>query len=323
MYLDRARNTIRTTIKSLEHLCESLGDDFVKAVELLYGAKGKVVVTGMGKSGIIGKKIAATLASTGTPSFFMHPAEAVHGDLGMIVSDDIVLALSNSGETEEILQLLNNLKLRGISLIAIVGKEDTSLGRHAEVTLLGEIVEEGCPIGCAPMASTTTALVLGDALASALMEKREFKKEDFALFHPRGSLGRKLTTTVEDLMIKGGELPLIDESKTAPELIKVMMDYNLGAVLVHDPDKKLIGVITDGDIKRLLDRESDKFFQLTVSDCMNRNPRSIRKGLMAEAALRLMENPSGNPISVLPVLGDDSQILGLLRLHDIIRAKIT
>ena len=321
MYLNRAKDTIRTTIKSLERLVDTIGDDFSRTVELLYSSKGKVVVTGMGKSGIIGKKIAATLASTGTPSFFMHPAEAVHGDLGMIVSDDIVLALSNSGETEEILELLNNLKLRGIGLVAIVGKKDTTLGRHAEVTLIGEIVAEGCPIGCAPMASTTTSLVLGDAIASALMEKRGFKKEEFALFHPRGSLGRKLTTTVSDLMT--AELPLISPDKNMGELIKVMMDFNQGAVIVADEAQKLLGLITDGDIKRLLDREAANFFHLLVSDCMTVNPRTIGKDLMAEAALRIMENPSGGPISVIPVVDSNGTILGLLRIHDIIRAKIT
>jgi len=323
MYLERAKNTIRTTIKSLERLVATIGDDFSNAVELLYSAKGRVVVTGMGKSGIIGKKIAATLASTGTPSFFMHPAEAVHGDLGMIVSDDIILALSNSGETEEILELLNNLKLRGIRLITIVGKGDTTLGRHADVTLVGEIVAEGCPIGCAPMASTTTSLVLGDALASALIEKRGFKKEDFALFHPRGSLGRQLTTTVSDLMIDESEFPLISPDKNMGELIKVMMDFNQGAVIIGDESRKLLGLITDGDIKRLLDREAANFFHLLVSDCMTVNPRTIGKELMAEAALRIMENPSGGPISVIPVVDNNGIVIGLLRIHDIIRAKIT
>jgi arabinose-5-phosphate isomerase len=322
MYLERARNTIRTTIKSLQHLVGTIGDDFLKAVEMLYSAKGRVVVTGMGKSGIIGKKIAATLSSTGTPSFFMHPAEAVHGDLGMLVPEDIVLALSNSGETEEILELLNNLKLRGISLIAIVGKHDTTLGRHAEVTLVGEVVSEGCPIGCAPMASTTTFLVLGDAIASALMEKRGFKKEDFALFHPSGSLGRQLTTTVADRMVFDEACPFIAPHKNMGELIKVMMDFNQGAVIVADESRKLLGLITDGDIKRLLDRETENFFHLLVSDCMTRNPRTVGQTLMAEAALRIMENPSGSPISVIPVLDCDGLVVGLLRIHDIIRAKI-
>jgi len=323
MYLERAKNTIKTTIRSLKRLEESIGDDFCSVVEALYQVKGRVVVTGMGKSGIVGKKIAATFASTGTPAFFMHPAEAVHGDLGMIVSEDIVLALSNSGETEEILELLNNLKLRGISLIAIVGKKNTTLGKHAEITLVGEIVEEGCPIGCAPMASTTTALVLGDSIASALMEKRNFKREDFALFHPRGSLGRKLTLTVSNLMIKGDKLPLVAPDVTGQELIKAMMDYNQGAVLVAGNDRKLLGVITDGDIKRLLDKMSAEFLELSVSKYMNDNPCTVEENLMAEAALRIMENPTGNPISVLPVVTTNDIVVGLLRIHDIIRAKIT
>ena len=322
MHLDRAKKTIQTAIASLELLVSSLGDDFNAAVEKIFSIKGRVVVTGMGKSGIIAKKISATLASTGTPSFFMHPAEAVHGDLGMIIPADVVLALSATGETDEILKLLNNLRLRGVPLIAIVGAPESSLAKHADITLLAQIVEEGCPIGCAPMASTTTTLVLGDALAAALMQKRGFKREDFAVFHPGGSLGRRLTTTVKDLMIPEDNLPLISPRADMGELIKVMMATNLGAVFIVDESKELLGLITDGDIKRLLDREGEGFFSLSVKECMTQSPMTVQQSELAEAALRVMEQK--RQITVLPVIdGEGNRVVGLLRLHDIIQAKIT
>ena len=322
MHLDRAKKTIQTAIASLELLVSSIGDDFNAAVEKIFSIKGRVVVTGMGKSGIIAKKISATLASTGTPSFFMHPAEAVHGDLGMIISADVVLALSATGETDEILKLLNNLRLRGVPVIAIVGAPESSLAKHADIALLAQIVEEGCPIGCAPMASTTTTLVLGDALAAALMQKRGFKREDFAVFHPGGSLGRRLTTTVKDLMIPEDRLPLISPEADMGELIKVMMATNLGAVFIVDDNKKLQGLITDGDIKRLLDREGEAFFGLSVKECMTQSPMTVQQSELAEAALRVMEQK--RQITVLPVIdGEGNRVVGLLRLHDIIQAKIT
>ena len=322
MHLDRAKKTIQTAIASLELLVSSLGDDFNAAVEKIYSIKGRVVVTGMGKSGIIAKKISATLASTGTPSFFMHPAEAVHGDLGMIIPADVVLALSATGETDEILKLLNNLRLRGVPVIAIVGAPESTLAKHADITLLAQIVEEGCPIGCAPMASTTTTLVLGDALAAALMQKRGFKREDFAVFHPGGSLGRRLTTTVKDLMIPQEKLPLISPQAEMGELIKVMMATNLGAVFIVDENKELLGLITDGDIKRLLDREGEGFFALSVKECMTQSPMTVQQSELAEAALRVMEQK--RQITVLPVIdGEGKRVVGLLRLHDIIQAKIT
>ena len=322
MHLERARKTIRTAIASLELLADSLGEDFNNAIEMLFAIKGRVVVTGMGKSGIIAKKISATLASTGTPSFFMHPAEAVHGDLGMIISADAVLALSATGETDEILKLLNNLRLRGVPVIAIVGAPESTLAKHADITLLAQIVEEGCPIGCAPMASTTTTLVLGDAMAAALMQKRGFKREDFAVFHPGGSLGRRLTTTVQDLMVPEEKLPLISPIASMGELIKVMMATNMGAVFIVDENKELLGLVTDGDIKRLLDREGEGFFKLSVKESMTRSPMTVNKSELAEAALRIMEQK--RQITVLPVIeGKGNRVVGLLRLHDIIQAKIT
>ena len=322
MHSKKARKTIETAIASLELLLTSLGEEFNDAVERLFHLEGRVVVTGMGKSGIIGKKISATLASTGSASFYLHPAEAVHGDLGMITSQDAVLALSSSGETEEILALLNNLRLRGISLIAIVGASDSTLAKHADITLLAKIVSEGCPIGCAPMASTTTTLVLGDALAAALMQKRNFRREDFAVFHPGGSLGRRLTITVADLMVPFKRLPLMPPDGKMGDLIRVMLAKNLGAVFIVDEAKRLLGLVTDGDLKRLLEREGEKFFSICVSDCMTQNPTTIRECELAEAALRTMEQQK--QITVLPVIGDAGErVVGLIRLHDIIQAKIT
>ncbi len=322
-YRESALNTIRMTIASLEGLLDKVDAKFDEAVEKIFSVRGRVVVTGMGKSGIIGKKIAATLASTGTPSFFMHPAEAVHGDLGMIVQDDIVLALSNSGETEEILQLLNNLRLRGVPLIAIVGLRESTLARHSDIALFAEIVSEGCPIGCAPMASTTTSLVLGDALSAALMAKRGFKADDFAVFHPKGALGRRLTTTVADLMVKGEALPLVSPDDTMKHLIRVLMDTNLGAVLVVDDKQKLLGLVTDGDMKRFLDTKAEAIFSMKAIDCMTKSPRTINPSKLAERAIREMEDGSKRQITVLPVVDEKTQCtVGLLRIHDIISAKI-
>lgn len=319
---EQARRTIRTAISSLELLHDGLGPEFDAAVERMVAIAGRVVVTGMGKSGLVGKKIAATLASTGTPSFFMHPAEAVHGDLGMIVPEDLVLALSYSGETDEVVELLNNLRLRGVPIVAIVGRRESTLGRFADICLVAPIVEEGCPIGCAPMASTTASLVLGDALAAALMERRGFDRESFARFHPRGSLGRRLTTTVDDLMVGRDGTPITGPEAGMGEVVRILIATNLGAVFVVDPAGSLLGLVTDGDMKRLLDREGPRFFDVPVQDCMTRNPRVVRSGILAEAALRIMEEDPRRLITVLPVLDAEGRVVGLLRLHDILAAKI-
>lgn len=322
VHREQARHTIRTAIASLELLLEGLGPEFDAAVERMVSLTGRVVVTGMGKSGLVGKKIAATLASTGTPSFFMHPAEAVHGDLGMIVAEDLVLALSYSGETDEVVELLNNLRLRGVPIVAIVGRRESTLGRFADVCLVAPIVEEGCPIGCAPMASTTASLVLGDALAAALMERRGFDRESFARFHPRGSLGRRLTTTVDDLMVGRESTPMTGPEAGMGDVVRILIATNLGAVFVVDASGGLLGLVTDGDMKRLLDREGPRFFDVPVQECMTRNPRVVRSGILAEAALRIMEEDPRRLITVLPVLDAEGRVVGLLRLHDILAAKI-
>jgi arabinose-5-phosphate isomerase len=308
-------NVELSAMESLRSVIRS--HSFYNAVELIRSCKGRVVVTGMGKSGIIGKKISATFASTGTPSFFMHPAEALHGDLGMTREEDLFLALSNSGDTEEIVAMLPSLRTFGNPLIAITGKRDSLLAARADVAMVYEISEEGCPTGLAPMATTTATLVLGDALAASLMQVSGFERKDFARFHPRGSLGRKLLTTVGDLMIS--EVPTISTGGTMNEALKIMIETNLGAVLVTDDSRELLGLISDGDVKRYLG-ENKEFLSLPVEKVMTENPISIDVGELAEVALRAMETRE-RLITVLPVLEGDL-VVGLIRLHDIIRAKI-
>ena len=303
---------------ALESLREViLSKPFYDAVRLINRCEGRVVVTGMGKSGIIGKKISATLASTGTPSFFMHPAEALHGDLGMTRGEDIFLALSNSGDTEEIIAILPSLRTFGNEVVAITGKTDSVLAKRATVALVYKIHEEGCPIGLAPMATTTASLVLGDALAASLMKLSGFERRDFARFHPKGSLGRKLLTTVGDLMIQ--EIPSVSQSSKMDEALQLMIETNLGAVLVVDGSRQLIGLISDGDVKRHLAR-TQNFLGLAVSEVMTKNPTTVGSNEMAETALRIMEE-NGKLITILPVL-ENGIVVGLIRLHDIVRAKI-
>lgn len=305
----------RGAVESLREVIVS--PSFHEAVRLINRCKGRVVVTGMGKSGIIGKKISATLASTGTPSFFMHPAEALHGDLGMTRGEDIFLTLSNSGDTEEIIAILPSLKTFGNEVVAITGKADSVLAKRATVALVYEIQEEGCPIGLAPMATTTASLVLGDALAASLMKLSGFERRDFARFHPRGSLGRKLLTTVSDLMIQ--EIPCVSQESGMNEALQIMIETNLGAVLVVDNNRELVGLISDGDVKRHLVK-SQNFLSLPVNEVMTKNPTTIGSSEMAETALRVMEK-NGKLITILPVL-DNDMVVGLIRLHDIVRAKI-
>jgi len=302
-------------IESLKNVVQE--EAFIKAVTLLMECRGRVVVTGMGKSGLIAKKISATLASTGTASLFLHPAEALHGDLGMTREHDVFIALSNSGDTEEIVALLPSLRLFGNRIIAITGKADSTLAQEADAAILYRLEEEGCPIGLAPMASTTISLVLGDALAATLMQLKGFQRRDFARFHPKGSLGRKVLTRVRDLMIR--KIPKIQEGQKMNEALQIMIETNLGAVIVADSSQSLVGLISDGDVKRHLHQEID-FLSLDVSSVMTRNPLSIEQDELAETALRVMET-GGNPISVLPVI-HENRVVGLIRLHDIVQAKI-
>jgi arabinose-5-phosphate isomerase len=273
----------------------------------------------MGKSGIIAHKVAATFASTGTPALFVHPAEAIHGDLGMITPSDLVLAISNSGETEEVLKLLPVLEVMQVPVIAMTSRRDSTLAGFAEVHLEIPLAEEGCPIGLAPMASTTACLALGDALAASLMCRQGFQPSDYALFHPGGSLGRKLLTRVRDLMVGIDECPALAPETPFHEALKAMISSNLGAILVVEGGK-LVGLLTDGDIKRLFER-LEGHDETPVEDVMTREPRTIGPGVMAERGLRVMED-GPRQVTVLPVVEDDGTAVGLIRLHDILRAKI-
>lgn len=323
--LAAGRRTLEVEARVLADLTASLDDDFVQAVDLLAGATSRVVVTGMGKSGIIGKKIAATFASTGTPSLFMHPAEAIHGDLGMITAQDVVLAISNSGETGEVVRLLPTLELMKVACVAVTSKPESTLARTAQVTLHLPLEEEGCPIGLAPMASTTATLALGDALAAALMDRRGFRPEDFAVFHPGGSLGRRLLTRVKDLMRPLETSAVTVVGTPLSQVLEEMISNNLGAILVLDEDQLLVGILTDGDLKRLFRdvAEAGRGLGTAVEDVMTSTPTVCGPDDMAERALRVMETRAGGQITCLPVVDEDGRALGLIRLHDIVQAKIT
>ena len=315
-------NVVRIEAEALRKLADRLAGpmaaDFTRSVELLFCCAGRVVVTGMGKSGLIARKIAATLNSTGTPSLFMHPVEALHGDLGMIVRGDVVLALSASGETEEILQLLATIKRLQVPLIAMTcdesegsTKKPSTLAEAAEIALDCSIDQEACSLGLAPTASTTTMLALGDALAMALAEKRGSKEEDFANLHPGGKLGKKLAR-VEALMHTGDALPRVSPGTKMPEVIYEMSRKKLGVTAVVDGEK-LVGVISDGDLRRLLEKRGKDALDLTAGECMTRNPRTIGAHEFAASALALMEEKK---ITSLMVVGNN-RLEGIVHLHDL------
>ncbi|MCO4783362.1 MAG: KpsF/GutQ family sugar-phosphate isomerase [Candidatus Cloacimonetes bacterium] len=315
-FTNTAKELVSVEIEALKGLGSTLDSQaFLDAVEIIYQCKERLVITGMGKSGIIGNKIAATLSSTGTPAIVLHPAEALHGDLGVVREGDVVLALSNSGETEEIISLLPSIKLFGNKLISITSNVDSTLARESDAPIVYHIDKEGCPLNLAPMASTTVSLVIGDALSAVLMKRKNFQARDFAKFHPKGSLGRKLLTRVKDLMCT--DLPFVDSTKTMKEALELMISTNMGAVLVHDD--KLLGIISDGDVKRVIN-EGGAFMEMSVLDAMTKTPITVGPEQMAEEALRIMENRS-KLITILPVV-DQQKVIGMIRLHDILQAKI-
>ncbi len=303
---------------------DRLDANFVRAVELMNVCHGKVVVTGLGKSGLICRKIAATLSSTGTPSFFIHAGDANHGDMGMIKEGDVVLAVSNSGETEEILRLVPILRRLGITLIAMTGNPASTLSHAADVVLQAGVAEEACPLGLSPTASTTAALALGDALAVCLLEMKGFKESDFALRHPGGTLGRKLLLRVEDLMHRGSEIPLVRDEATMKEVILVITSKRLGLAGVTDNGGRLIGAITDGDLRRGLQSHGDGILVRRAEELMSRNPRTIEKDALASQALAKMEENVPSPITSLFVVAmpDDNVPVGVLHIHDLLKAGI-
>jgi arabinose-5-phosphate isomerase len=318
--LAEAKRVIQVEADALQAMAARIDASFEQAVDLVLASKGRVVVSGMGKSGLIGQKIASTMASTGTPALFLHPAEGIHGDLGMIMSGDVVIAISNSGETEEMLRILPAIKRIGAHVVAMTSNGTSTLARSSDVFLDVSVKEEACPLGLAPTASTTAALAMGDALAVALLVQRGFRAEDFAIFHPGGSLGKKLLLRVEDLMHAGDAIPLVSEDTLMKEALFVITAKGLGVTGVTDPGGALRGVITDGDLRRALEKGYDILGQ-RASELMKLNPLRIKRHELAAAALQVMEHRS---ITSLFVFDDDSSPApcGIIHLHDILRAGI-
>ncbi len=305
--------------RAVEALIRRLDQRFECAVDVLYRCGGKVVVSGMGKSGLIGQKIAATLASTGTPAFCLHPAEGVHGDLGMLTRGDALIAISNSGETQEILQLLPFVERMGIPVVAMTGRTGSTLAKNSEVVLDVSVSEEACPMGLAPTASTTATLAMGDALAIALLQKRGFKQEDFAQFHPGGTLGRRLLVKVRDLMHVGGELPLVESHVPASTAILEMTAKKLGMTTVVDRQRRLVGVITDGDLRRFIQQRGGDFGRSRAGELASRSPKTIGPDDLAARAVEMMERYS---ITTLVVIEGDEKIVGVIHLHDLLKHGI-
>ena len=316
--VERGARTLRIEAEALAGLIERLDEGFIRAVDIVLGCKGKVAVTGMGKSGLIGQKISATLASTGTPSYFLHPAEGVHGDLGMVTKDDAVVALSYSGETDEVVRILPVFARLGTPLIAITGTENSTLWRAAQAVLNIHVKEEACPIQLAPTASSTAALAMGDALAMAVLEARGFQPEDFARFHPGGVLGKKLIR-VKELMVTGGDIPQVAEGASLAQVVREMSAKRLGMTCVTGPGQELCGVVTDGDLRRAMEKIGE-LPDLKAQDLMTPAPKTIDQDEMAAAAVQMME---ASAITCLAVTaGADGRLAGVLHLHHLLRAGV-
>ncbi len=316
--LQLARETLDIEAAALLTLKDRLDERFLQAVDMMLGVQGRVVVTGMGKSGHIGRKIAATLASTGTPAMFVHPGEASHGDLGMIKAVDLVLGISNSGESDELVAILPVLKRQGVPLIAMTGGLSSSLARHADVVLDTSVEKEACPLNLAPTASTTAQLAMGDALAVALLDARGFKPEDFARSHPGGSLGRKLLTHVSDVMRQGDEVPRVGPQASFSDLMREMSRKGLGASSVVDADGRVMGVFTDGDLRRLIEK-GDDLRSLKAIDVMHAQPRTIAAEALAVEAAEMMEL---HRITSILVVDDAGRLCGAINTNDLMRAKV-
>jgi arabinose-5-phosphate isomerase len=317
-FIDAGQNTVKIEHSAISALTHRINDNFAQACERLFHCKGRVVVMGVGKSGHVGKKIAATFASTGTPAFFVHPAEAGHGDLGMITRDDIVLTLSNSGNSAEILALLPALKRQGITVISMVGNIDSALAKDADVVLDASVEKEACPLNLAPTASTTVAMVMGDALAVALLEARQFTRDDFARSHPGGTLGRRLLLRVQDVMRSDGEIPAVTPDTPLTDTLAIMSSKGLGMTTVVDPLHKLLGIFTDGDLRRAIDTGAN-ISNACIGEIMTRKPQTTTADTLAIQALETME---ARKITTLVVADDKNHILGVLHLHDLLRAGL-
>ncbi len=314
-----ARNVLRIEAEALGALVERINDKFIDAIEIIYACKGRVVVTGMGKSGIIGRKLSATLASTGTPALFLNPAEGIHGDIGMVTRGDVVIAISNSGDTDEIITLLPMLKRMDISIISMTGNPASLLARSSDINIDVSVKKEACSMGIVPTASTTAALAMGDAIAVTLLDRRGFCKEDFALFHPGGLLGRRLLLTVDDLTHKGDAIPSVNIETLIKEAIFEISTKRLGITAVTDSDSRLKGVITDGDLRRGLEKWGEDLFSLRAGDVMTHKPRTITGNVLAAKAVSIMEKYA---ITVLVVVDSENNIEGIIHLHDLLKAGI-
>jgi arabinose-5-phosphate isomerase len=319
MSIEQGKRVLKIEARAILDLVKRLDRRFTKAVDLLYLCSGRVVVTGMGKSGLIGKKIAATLASTGTPALFLHSAEGVHGDLGMLSRGDVVIAISNSGETEEIVRLLPAIKRIDVQLIGLTGNTKSTLAKNSDVVLDISVKEEACSLGLAPTASTTATLAMGDALAVALLEKRGFKEQDFAAFHPGGVLGRRLLLKVENVMHSGEDVPRVIEETPMKDVIVEMTSKKMGMAVVADSSGHLHGVITDGDLRRLLERQQHDLLKLQAKQVMTTKPKVISRTALAAEAVQRMETYS---ITALVVTDAEGRIEGVIHLHDLLKTGI-
>jgi arabinose-5-phosphate isomerase len=315
--LETGKKVLEIEAKAIQNAIKKLDSQFEKAVNILLNTKGRVVITGMGKSGIIGKKMSATLTSTGTPSIFLHPSEALHGDIGIINSDDVVMALSTSGETIEVIRLINYIKRIGVKLISMVGTPTSTLAQESNVFIDCSIKKEACPIGLVPTASTTLTLAMGDAISIALMEKKGFSEEDFRFYHPGGSIGKKLLK-VKNLMHRGNELPLVKLDDKIRAVLAIIDKKHFGVALVVDDSNQIKGIITDGDLRRLMLKEID-FSNANAAQVMTQNPLSIKENQLAVEALKILED---NLITSLVVINGNNQVTGLIHLHDLWRTEM-
>jgi arabinose-5-phosphate isomerase len=318
MIRDRGRRVLRIEAEAILGLIPKLDERFDQAVKILRDCRGRVALTGIGKSGSVAQKIASTLASTGTPAFFLHPAEGGHGDLGMLVRGDVLIAVSNSGETDELIELLPAIKRLGLKLIALVGDPASTLARQSDVAIDVSVAEEACPMGLAPTASTTAALAMGDALAVALLEERGFTEQDFALLHPAGSLGRRLLWRVQDLMHAGQQIPRVSEDALMRDAIAEISQKKLGMTAVVDGAGRLTGIVTDGDLRRALQKGMD-LLQRRVKECMTANPKTIDRESLAAKALEMMERHAITSLLIVDVEGRPE---GVIHLHDLLKAGV-
>lgn len=316
--LELARQVLTIEADAVRALVQRIDDDFLRALNLILDCKGRVIVSGMGKSGHVARKIAATMSSTGTPAYFVHPGEAGHGDLGMVTAQDVFVAFSYSGESEELLTIVPAIRRQGAKLICLTGNPQSSLALAADVHLNGAVAQEACPMGLAPTASTTAALALGDALAIALLDAKGFGEQDFARSHPGGSLGRRLLTHVRDIMHANASIPAVREEATLAEAVLEITRKGLGMTAIVDENKRLLGIYTDGDLRRTLEKKLD-FSTTPIRDVMSKSPRRIGPDALAVEAVQLMEQYN---ISQLPVVDANNKLVGALNMHDLLKAKV-